>query len=397
MAAMTSRTWPAEGIRRVEVRGGRLAVRVRPGDRLAWEAPPEVEARQEGDTLHLHSPRPRDRGWAGAALAWLGPVEEMVLTLPPTVTALTLRTTGDVELLRLALEADVHVRAGDLVAADGRGRWRIRSGAGDVTLTGHRGELDVQTGAGEVTIRDGRLDRARIRSGAGDVFFEAEVGIEAEVTTGAGSIDLRPRHRGNAVVRARSGFGSVVLDLAGVRGGRMELQTGAGSIDLAGGIHVGRRGGIGQRVVDVLGPGDGVVDITTGAGNIRVVGYGPQPWGRAAEPAAPPSPPAAPAAVPPSGPAAPSTPDAPPPPPAAPEGPPASVQPAPEGAAAFTPAVPEGSPGPALPAVGPGAQPGSSPSPYRHARDVLEALARGELTVEEADAWLRRLEEAPGA
>ncbi|ADU51559.1 Protein of unknown function DUF2089 [Thermaerobacter marianensis DSM 12885] len=389
-AAEANRTWPAAGIRRVEIRGGRLAVRVRPGDRLTWDGPPSVEAEQEGSSLVLRTPH--HRRWGG----WIGPEDTLVLTLPPTVTSLSVRSTGDMDIRDLDLEADLHLRAGDLRASGCRGRWRIRSGAGDVTLVDQQGDLDVQTGAGKVTVRGGHLRRARIRTGAGDVQFATWVDVEAEVTTGAGSVDLRPRHPGGARIQARSGFGSVVLDLSGVRGGRMELQTGAGHIHLPGGIHVGRRGGLGQRVVDVLGPGEGVIEITTGAGSVRVVGYGTQPWGahRAAY---------------------------------------GAVAGAGDGRGARAGSDSGGSTGAGTEAgagLGPGASPAAaqeisrghwvaeSPGavygasggaaqappqaapqagvsgPYRDARQVLEALARGELTVEEADRWLRALETA---
>lgn len=380
MATVARRTWPAEGIRRVEIRGRRLAARVRPGDRLAWDGPTSVEAEQEGNSLVLRTPH--HRRWSG----WIGPVEELLLTLPPTVRALFVRTTGDVDVQDLDLEAEVHLRAGDLRASRCRGRWRIQSGAGDVTVVDPQGDLDVQTGAGEVTVRGGRLRQARIRTGAGDVRLKAWIDVAAEVTTGAGSVDLRPRHAGGARIRARSGFGGVVLDVSGVRSGRMELQTGAGGIHLAGGIHVGRRGGLGQRVVDVLGPGEGVIEVTTGAGDIRVVGYGTPGYGtpawhgpagsqgRAAGPDPGPGP-----VVPPASPPAATPPDHP-----FGSAATASAGPEPDLPAAGTPA---GAPQEAgLPSRSP------SPPPFRSARQVLEALARGELTVEEADRWLAALE-----
>ncbi|PZN06572.1 MAG: hypothetical protein DIU76_06700 [Bacillota bacterium] len=364
MMAQTTGSWPVEGIRRVEIHGGRLAVRVRPGHPLAWDGPATLVARREGDGLVLRTPHPRR--WAG----WIGPAEPLTLTLPPAVEVLVVRCTGDLDLRDLDVEADLHLRAGDLRASGCRGRWRIRTGAGDVTLMAQRGELDVQTGAGEVTVRGGRLDRLRIRTGAGDVHLDAEIAVQAEVTTGAGSVDLRPRNQGSARVQARSGFGDVILDLTGVRGGRVELQTGAGTIHLPGGIHVGRRGGLGQRVVDALGPGDGAIEVTTGAGTIRVVGYGAQPWGQGSV-AQHPSPAATPGgsdwAVEGGG------------------GPAGESRGEGDGG--------DGGPGaPQGEDAGTGRPAGSMVAPYRHPRQVLEALARGELTVQEADHWLRVLE-----
>ncbi len=403
-----------EGVRRVEVHGGRLAVRVRPGYGLDWEGPPSLVAEREGEALVLRTPHPRR--WTG----WIGPEEQLSLTLPPAVEALVVRCTGEVDLRDLDLEGDLHVRAGDLRASGCRGRWRIRTGAGDVTLVGQHGDLEVQAGAGEVAVRGGRLRRVRIRTGAGDVFLDAEVEAEAEVTTGAGSVDLRPRNQGAARIQARSGFGNVVLDLAGVRGGRLELQTGAGTIHVPGGIHVGRRGGLGQRVVDSLGPGEGTVEITTGAGNIRVVGYGAADRSGGGEGAGPVP---GPSTAPPAGPARPEDTDpstgpagAGSPPAGAGSGPghPAPGHPGPGGAAlGFAPgsdagaAAAGGTPAPAgtpettgprgdVPApAGPSPVPeGGGRGPYRHPRQVLEALARGELTVEEADRWLEVLEGA---
>lgn len=56
-----------EGVRRVEVHGGRLAVRVRPGYGLDWEGPPSLVAEREGEALVLRTPTPA-AGRAGLGL-----------------------------------------------------------------------------------------------------------------------------------------------------------------------------------------------------------------------------------------------------------------------------------------------------------------------------------------
>ncbi|HEY8394039.1 MAG TPA: hypothetical protein VIK92_04490 [Thermaerobacter sp.] len=364
-------TLEGAGIRRVEIVAGRADVELRQGgDALICEGPADARAERQGDTLILRLPRLR--GWL------LPAAERLAVTLPGSVAACRVETTGGVELRHLGCDCTVEVRAGNVRSEAGRGRLRIRSGAGDVEVRDHEGELDVTTGAGDVEVTGGRLTALAIRTGAGDVCFRAWLERRGQITTGAGSVELRPLTDGNADLDARSGFGNIVLERTGIAGGRLELQTGAGSIHDATGIQVGRRGGFGLRSVDVLGPGDGVIRLTTGAGSIRVLG-------KRAE--------ASSAGEPVSGNAT--------------QGAAADAAPAPSGQ--DTPAGQETQVAPAQQAQGDarglygihaaqgeqataGPGPGTGAARPRSARDVLEALARGDIDVDEADRLLRQLE-----
>lgn len=360
-----------EGIRRVEIIAGWADVQIRQGgDTLTFEGPADARSERQGDTVTIRMPRPR--GWL-----WLA-AEQLAVTLPGSVAACRVETTGDVELRNLRCDCTVEVRAGRVRSDGGRGRLRVRSGAGDVEVRDHDGELEAQTGAGDVEVMGGRLTALAIRTGAGDIRFQAWLERRGQINGGAGSIELRPLTDGNADLDVRSGFGDITLELTGVAGGRVELETGAGSIHDVSGIHVGRRGGFGLRSVDVLGPGHGVIRLATGAGSIRVLGKRTGDPGTGAAHAAPaaPAPPAIAAT--------------------------AAAEDAPAGREArVTHGEQErqeaqganGTDGAQGDRATEGAAPAAGASQLRSRRAVLEALARREIGVEEADRLLRQLEQ----
>ncbi|PZN13219.1 MAG: hypothetical protein DIU69_01195 [Bacillota bacterium] len=344
-------TMEGAGIRRVEIMAGRADVEIRQGgDTLVYEGPADASAERQGETLILRLPRLR--GWL------LPAAERLAVTLPGSVAACRVETTGGVELRHLRCDCTVEVRAGNVRSEAGRGHLRVRSGAGNVEVRDHQGELDVTTGAGDVNVSGGRLTALAVRTGAGDVRFQAWLERRGQITTGAGSVELRPLTDGNADLDVRSGFGNIVLERTGVAGGRLELQTGAGSIHDATGIQVGRRGGFGLRSVDVLGPGDGVIRLATGAGSIRVIGKRAEPSPAGQE---------------------------------APAGQETRVAPAQQarrdaqGSHGLHDAQGEQATA--------GAGPGAGAARPRSARDVLEALARGDIDVDEADRLLGQLEQ----
>ncbi|MCL6521437.1 MAG: DUF4097 family beta strand repeat-containing protein [Firmicutes bacterium] len=269
-----------EGVRALEIRGRLAALRLEAGDGWRLELPPEARVDREGERLRIEMPV-RWRSWLAADAG-----ARLQVTAPPGLERWDVQATGEVEVAGLGGSGRVEVKAGDVHVRACSGELRVDSGAGDVTVEGHRGRLLVHSGAGDVRVRGGFLEQAEIRSGAGDVAFAARVGREASLRSGAGQVELRPESDGEARIEVHSGFGDVSLYLDGVRGGRLEVRTGAGSVEGTAGIRFTRRGGVGLYSVDELGPGSGWIRLSTGAGRVRLFG---QP-GKA--PAAGPEPPA---------------------------------------------------------------------------------------------------------
>jgi hypothetical protein len=142
---------------------------------------------------------------------------------------------------------DLHTGAGSVTVRDLTGEVRAESGAGDMRIEGASGELDAQTGAGDVDVRDA----------SGPVRLE----------TGAGSIDYQGRPRGNC--RFETGAGSIRLRLPADVSVKVDLDSGAGDIDVA--MKVDGKVSEGE-VRGVIGSGEeGEVRAHTGAGNIDLV------------------------------------------------------------------------------------------------------------------------------
>jgi hypothetical protein len=263
---------------------------------------------------------------------------------------------GEVEISTLRGSLRVSGGSGDISLANVEAIVNIKAGSGDLTLTRVKsdavkiaagsGDIDIidsrisayssDSGSGDVLISGGALDRISIRTGSGEVRSSAQFGpFEQSISTGSGSVSL-----------------GIPRDLSA----RIEAFTSSGDIDSeAPLVSVGQRGPKSRRSrrqVGSVGSGEprAEVSLRTSSGDIRLH------WLATAvvdspEPPVPPTPPQPPR---------PPTPPSP--------GAHASVSTQESSEAEFK----------------------QSASDQRAV--VLQALARGEITVDEADVLLERIE-----
>ncbi len=141
---------------------------------------------------------------------------------------------------------------GNITATETHGDVRLHTGDGHIEGTGFDGTLDANTGDGNIGIA-GRFDSLSLKTGDGNI--EARVANGSKVAStwtirsGDGHIDLRIAPDLNANVEARTGDGSITLDVPNFAvsgslshssvhgklnagGGTLSVSSGDGSIHL---------------------------------------------------------------------------------------------------------------------------------------------------------------------
>jgi DUF4097 and DUF4098 domain-containing protein YvlB len=272
---------------RVEVRKGDLTLRVASGaePHLTWDShgdpPPVVE--RSGDVL------------------WIKQVDDFFghrgmdvkLTLPPAEVFHLKTGHGDVDASGVTGTLRVESGHGDLEATDSQGelhlstghgdvgvhraegRLRVNSGNGDVELKGVVGAIDANTGRGEIEVELVGASELRANSGMGEIGVTGGSLLHAKLSTGKGDLECSsPLEPGKHVFN--TGFGDVSAMLPADARARVDLQTGFGAVvsDFAL-VRVGRTGPMGfggARFVGSIGEGEPEIELSvkTGKGDLKL-------------------------------------------------------------------------------------------------------------------------------
>jgi DUF4097 and DUF4098 domain-containing protein YvlB len=196
---------------------------------------------------------------------------------------------------------------GDVTVAGGEGVLRIHTGKGTVRLADANVNLDANTGMGEVQLNRTSGD-ANVRTGFGRLVVEDARNLALEAHTGNGELRLSGEYRS---IRAKSGMGAILCHAQNL-GSVVDLNTGNGDLDVAfntdGAVRIdaatgrgridsevplvqvgqtGPEGFFSKRVVGTAGAGEiqSTVRLRSGNGSIRLRRLGGE-----STPARPPSP-----------------------------------------------------------------------------------------------------------
>lgn len=288
----------------------------------------------------------------------------------------------------LVCRLDAHAASGDIEIEEVSGALVVRSASGDLHLSRILGQLNVQSASGDVNI-DGSVVALTARSASGDLHITETVldGVHAQTASGDCYVEGSLRGGHQARVQTASGDVHFTLEQPESSGATVTFRTVAGSSNVDDPF---------RRVAPrrwQLGNGNGPqIEVTTVSGDLHVDasfssrllnGKGVARYAEMAPvPPAPPSPPTPPAA--PASPASPATPEM----PSAPRvsaAPPVFTS---DDLLAFAPPAPNESD--FLDSTADEDDPAPQRTPEEAARiALLEAVARGELDIEEA---LRRLD-----
>jgi len=228
------------------VQKGNIAASVSPaGWGLSWTSdsgePPEIE--RDGAALVVRQRTSR----------LLKDRLDLVLTLPEGVEVVELRTgLGKVEAVQLAGRVDLTTGNGATSLRDSKGQADVTTGAGEVTIAGYEGDLQAKTGNGRVRIErlsgravlttgNGRIEvldgsgRLSATTGAGDLLFTG-IGGEVELNTGHGQIEIAaPR---SLTVRAATASGGIRVEGGSVSG--LRLSSVMGGISCSAALNPGK-------------------------------------------------------------------------------------------------------------------------------------------------------------
>ena len=267
--------------------------------------------------------------------------------------ALTIKTgKGDVAVR--AWRGDLHVTTGkgDVAVSDLTGGLQMITGAGDTTVERWQagsGDHEIKTGSGDVTLRQGQAQSLEVTTGRGDCALEQVALRSLRGKTGYGDFAIEGDPLGGQW-EVRTGKGDLALALAATAAARVEAATRHGSVysELPQ-VKVARPGPVSQhggRTIVVIGDEPRAeIRLETNKGDIRVRATGAISSTVALE-----------------------------------------RQPAAMGAETLYAVRVEQPVQPMLAA--------DKESDKRSALTILESLARGEISVDEAETLLRSLEEA---
>lgn len=194
---------------------------------------------------------------------------------------------GPIDAEGVAGDLELHARAGRIRSADGQGRIVADTGSGAVEVFGHRGRVIADTGSGPVTV-DSVMGDVTADTGSGEVRLRGIDG-DIEADTGSGRVDLSDIRAervavdtGSGGVRLEDVAGSLFVDTGsgsvrgkGYRAGRdLEIDTGSGSIELAGDLSEARRlridTGSGSVEMTTSAPPSMRLTVKTSSGGVRV-------------------------------------------------------------------------------------------------------------------------------
>jgi DUF4097 and DUF4098 domain-containing protein YvlB len=187
-------------------------------------------------------------GWLGRNT---GRIDVMLAIPRDAAVSVTAKTgLGDVKVEGVSGVTTIHTGKGHVHAAGGASPLTIKTGKGDVSVRQWRGDLQLTTGKGDTSVNDlvgglqmttGAGDTAvarwqanggahQIKTGSGDITVSQAHVPTLEVVTGRGDCTLQ--QVGLRSLRARTGYGDLML-AGDPSGGRWEARTGKGDLTLA--------------------------------------------------------------------------------------------------------------------------------------------------------------------
>ncbi len=188
----------------------------------------ELETSVAGGVLTIRNRT--ENGW----LVRNGSRIDVALAVPPQASLAAAAKTGlgDVNADGVAGLREVHTGKGDVRAVGGSSPLTIKTGKGDVLVRDWRGDVDVTTGKGDVHVSDlsGSL---RMTTGAGDTTVErwqAPQSAGNRVKTGSGDITISQAQVQE--LELSTGRGDSSLRQVAVR--TLRVQSGAGNVAIAG-------------------------------------------------------------------------------------------------------------------------------------------------------------------
>lgn len=184
--------------------------------------------------------------------------------------------TGDVYVSGLSGSVRISGGSGDITLVDVNAITNVKAGSGEVSLNRVAGDaIKLSAGSGDIDIVDCRTDAYSSDSGSGDVIINGGYLSRINVRTGSGDVSCSARY--DAFLQSiTTGSGSISFGVPHELSARIEAFTSAGDIDSELPLmSVGQRGPKSRRSrrqVGSVGTGEprAEVSLRTSSGDIRV-------------------------------------------------------------------------------------------------------------------------------
>jgi len=160
---------------------------------------------------------------------------------------------------------EISARAGDVSVRDVTGSVAVRTVSGDVSLRGGGGDLRVEAASGNLRVVAAAPIAATVRTISGDVEIDAPRIERISISTVSGDVEIVSAFAPGVDHAVTTTSGDVEL---GVNGGlTVDARTVSGDVDCA---HPDLRGGKGRRDPLVIGDGGARLAVRTLSGDIEV-------------------------------------------------------------------------------------------------------------------------------
>jgi hypothetical protein len=160
---------------------------------------------------------------------------------------------------------EISARSGDVSVRDVTGSVAVRTVSGDVSIRGGGGDLRMEAASGNLRAVAATPIAATVRTISGDVEIDAPRTERTSITTVSGDVEIASTFApgGDHVVTTTSGD----VELAIHGGVTIDVRTVSGDVDCA---HPELRGGTGRRDPLVIGDGAARLAVRTLSGDIEV-------------------------------------------------------------------------------------------------------------------------------
>ncbi len=160
---------------------------------------------------------------------------------------------------------EVGAASGDVTIRDVTGSVAVRTASGDISVRGGGGDLHVEAASGNLRAVASAPIAVSIRSISGDVEIDAPRTERTSITTVSGDVEIASAFApgGDHVINTTSGD----VDLAVEGGVTIEVRTVSGDVDCA---HPDRRTGNGRRDPLVIGDGAARMAVRTLSGDVEI-------------------------------------------------------------------------------------------------------------------------------
>jgi DUF4097 and DUF4098 domain-containing protein YvlB len=174
---------------------------------------------------------------------------------------------GDIAARDIGDDAEVTTGSGDIQLSDLKGDARVSTGSGDVKLTDVAGAARLSTGSGDILIeRAGGAVTAK--TGSGDVQIKGVSG-DLRISTSSGDISIAADPKTN-YWELHTGSGDASLHVPPNVNFRLHASTRSGDINSSLPLVVEERSSRGHEIRAHLGQGGGRVEVGTSSGDIQL-------------------------------------------------------------------------------------------------------------------------------